>query len=106
MKDLRMMGNIVKKISEEKNIKIEDLANEIECSLENMYSFLNGRMFLAFDQIESISKILDVNIDKILNGDIDYYEETVVHCMGDFENSDNREEILDIIDNYMNLISN
>ena len=31
------------------------------------------------------------------------YEREVVHCMNSFSNSANREKVLDIIDNYMDI---
>ena len=42
--------------------------------------------------------------DRLLSGDPQRYNATVVHCMNDFHNPENREMILDFIDDYVDVV--
>ena len=56
-------------------------------------------------QMMKISDILNTPIEVLMSGNDTIYNNSVVHCMIDFDNENNREEILDIIETYV-LISN
>lgn len=40
----------------------------------------------------------------LLKGDKEEYDLTVVHCMNDFKDSNQREKILNIIDGYIDIV--
>ena len=105
MKEMRLIGNMVRKLAKESNCSDTDICNTIDCTLNQYYEFLDGRLFLSFEQLEKLAQFFKVTVDEIMTGDSDYYEKNVVHCMGEFENTDNREMILDIIDDYLTLLS-
>lgn len=105
MKEMRLIGNMAQKLSETHQYSDEEICNSLDCTMEQYQSFLNGRVFLAFDQLEKLADLFKVTIEELLAGDNDYYEQNVVHCMGEFEDTNNREMILDIIHDYLTLIS-
>ena len=103
MKQARMIGNFVEKKAESAGLGISDLSTALNCTEQKTKSFLKGRAVLSFNQILSLSKLLGTSVNDILAGDEATYNSTVVHCMNDFENTDDREMILDIIDEYMDI---
>ena len=104
MQQSRMMGYRVRKYAENNHVSIIDLSKAIGCSEFKFKSFLNGRTFLSFKSLSIIAEKLNVDIATILNGTPMGYDEEVVHCMNKFNNPENREKILDIIDEYVDIL--
>lgn len=105
MKDMRVLGKTIEKLAAERHVAAGDLGELIHCSAGQVALLFKGRLFLAFDQLSAIADRFQVSVDELLDGDMDYYNKTVVECMGEFSNDMNREEILDIIDDYLDLRS-
>ena len=105
MKEMRLIGNMVRKLSKSIQYSEMEICKTIDCTLNQYYEFLDGRLFLSFEQLEKLAELFKVTVDDIMLGDSDYYEKNVVNCVGKFENTDNREMILDIIEDYLILLS-
>lgn len=103
MKDMRVLGKTIEKLAVEHHVTAGDLGKMIHCSADQVALLFKGRLFLAFDQLTLIADQFQVSVDDLLDGDMDYYNKTVVECMGEFSDDKNREEILDIIDDYLDL---
>lgn len=103
MQQARMIGNYVKHIAIAKSISNERLCKLIGCEEHQLQSFFKGRSILSFSQISAIASEFGITVSQILAGDTDSYNKTVVHCMNGFDHDTNREKILDIIDNYMDI---
>ena len=101
MKDLRLLGSTIRKFSQEKHIHIEDI---LKCSADEAASILDGRVFPEYAALERLSDAFGITVSELLNGDKEYYNNNFVHCMGSFDELQNREEILDIIDDYLVLL--
>lgn len=105
MKEMRLIGNMVGKLAIENKYDDSYMCDFLECTKKQYQSFLSGRLFLTFEQLEKLANLFKITIEVLMNGDHCYYEKNIVHCMGEFENPDNREMILDIIDDYLSLRS-
>lgn len=103
MEDMRILGNMIEKLAAEQHVTSDDLGALLQCTSEQVARLFKGRLFLTFDQLTAVSEHLKVSIDTLLAGDRENYCHTVVHCMGEFSDEANREEILDIIDDYLDL---
>lgn len=103
MKQARMIGNFVEQMVKAKAISDESLCELIGISEVQLHRFLKGQVILPFAQITKLALVLGVSVSQILNGDEDTYNRTVVHSEGSFSKNENREKILDIIDDYMDL---
>lgn len=103
MKDMRMLGNMVHKLSDEKGFSAKAIADKINSSEKKVWAFYKGRAIPSFDQLSILAELFHVSIDELLSGDAAHYNESVVHCMNDFSNTNNREMILDIIDDYFDV---
>lgn len=104
MQEARMLGNYVKHLADNKGLSISDLSRVLGCSENRVYSFIKGRAFASFTQMSNLASLLDTTVDDLLSGDISTYNATVVHCMNDFRDVSKREEILDLIDNYIDIV--
>lgn len=104
MKETRALGNYVQRLAKSKNISEDELGLILNCSSNQIYSFFKGRAYASFQQLIIIADYLNTTVDDLLNGDIESYNSSVVHCMNDFQNPDNREKILDIIDDYIDIV--
>lgn len=107
MKSMRILGDMIEKLAGE--TYGEDMRNSLSqvlgCTPDQVSQVCQGRLFLSFPQLNRLAEALHTPVDVLLAGDEEHYRENVVHCMGHFEDEENREEILDIIDDYLRLKS-
>ena len=104
MQGARMLGNYVDYLSKQNSISHSDLAEVLGCSTHQAYSFIKGRVHISFSQISDLAQRLDTTVMDLLAGNEDVYKRTVVECMNAFDQDEHREEILDLIDNYIDLV--
>ena len=103
MKKARMLGNFVQQMAAEKSMTLTDLSALLHCDENKTLAFLKGRAYISFQQMSSLAHAFGVSVSTLLTGDANHYNNSVVHCMNNFQNEDNRELILDIIDDYMDV---
>ena len=105
LKALEMRARNVKasKIAEATG-SISDLSRILDCTENQVYSFIKGRAYASFAQISTLATELGATIEELLHGDERTYNATVVHCMNDFQDNKNRETILDLIDDYVDIV--
>lgn len=103
MKRMRMLGNYVEHLAKINNVTAAYLGAVLNCSELHIQRFFKGRAFLTFPQLGIIADMFNVPISYLLKGDYDSYKANVVDCNQEFDNDDNREMILDIIDDYIDL---
>lgn len=104
MQRARMLGNYIQQLANEKNISIQELSKMLHCKDYQVKALLKGRAFATFEQMSVLAQTLGVTIGELLKGDAKHYEDSVVHCMNRFQDGANREKILDIIDDYMDIV--
>jgi len=100
----RMLGSRIRQLAEQNEIPVSELSTLLGCSEGQVKSLFAGRSFASFQQITALANRFNVSISDILAGDVEQYNQTVAHCMNQFENTENREYILDIIDDYMDVL--
>ena len=100
----RMLGNYVMHLSENKGLSVSDLCRILNCDEHKVKALFKGRAFASFAQLSTLADALDTSVNDLLQGDPSVYNKTVVHCMNDFQNGDNREYILDLIDDYVDIV--
>lgn len=105
MKDLRMLGSMINKLSLDNGLPIDELERVFRCSSEQVQALFEGRLFPSFEELQEFAQRVGTSVAMLLEGDEEYYNKTIVHCMGSFENNENREEVLDIIENYLTLLN-
>lgn len=103
MKDIRAVGNKIKCICENKGVSTKELSDLLECSVLDVQMSLLGRKIFSYQQLEKIAQKLCVSIDEIINVKTDNYYMYGMDCMNDFTKSENREQILDLIYDYLDV---
>ncbi len=103
MQKARMMGNYVEHMANSTGISAYDISQAIHCSEDKVKSFFKGRAFLSFEQLTTLSNLIGVSFPDLIMGDENTYNATVVHCMNEFDSPQHREDILDLIDDYLDV---
>ena len=104
MQKARVLGNYIQKLAEGNRLSIADLSVLLGCGEIQTMSLLKGRSFATFEQISKLADRFNVSVQELLDGDAEYYNRTVAHCMNQFQKTENREQILDIIDDYLDVV--
>ena len=105
MERARLFGNMISKLSNERSISYDLLCQKLKCTEERLYALLNGCAMPTFVELQKLSEVFEHTPEELLIGNRDHYEATVVNCMNEFKDSKAREEILDIIEGYVKLVS-
>ena len=103
MKAARMLGSYVEALAKKNNITSTQLAEKLGRTEKHMQMFFKGKAYLSFPQMKVLAETFNVSISDLLAGDKDSYKANFVNCRHEFDNDDNREKILDIIDDYIDL---
>lgn len=103
MRDMRILGNMIQELSVKHSIPREVLCSQLKCTPDQLSALFKGRFFIPFESLEILSHTFNTTVTTLFDGDPMYYEQNVVHCMGTFTNPENREFILDLIDDYIDV---
>ena len=105
MQSARMFGNYVSFLAEKNRLSNSDLGRVLDCSDFQVESLLKGRAYASFGQVSRLAELFHTTVETLLAGDPKHYNATVVHCMNDFQDPENREKILDFIDDYVDVVN-
>ncbi len=103
MQEARKLGNYIEYLAAQQDIPVSKISEALECEENQVKRLFKGLAFASFDQISRLATLLGTTIENLLSGDNDQYNHSVVHCMNDFQNNKNREKILDLIDDYVDV---
>jgi len=103
MQNARMLGNYIEQLATEKGLSISDLSQTLGCPEHKVQALYKGLAFASFDQMSKLAALLGVTVSQLLSGDAAHYNKTVVCCMNDFDDVNQRETILDLIYNYVDI---
>lgn len=98
-----MLGNYAEYLAKQRVISVSHLSQLLSCTETQVRAFFKGRAFPSNNQLSVLAKALGATPMRLMMGDEQLYNETVGHCYGAIGNPDNREKILDIIDDYMDV---
>ena len=99
--ELRRLGQNIEKASRSIYENIEDFARDINISTIDMYRLFEGRLLLLPSKLKQIAQVLNKSISELLDISGEY---EFVECMGNFKDKQNEDKILDMIDNYIDLL--
>lgn len=103
MKYSRVLGCNIEKLMLDKQVDKNQFAMEMNYSIVDVNKILEGRLTLTPPDLHDIAEVLEVPVESIILEPIDGNYNTAIDCMGHFENLDNQEVVLDIIDMYIDL---
>lgn len=103
MHAMRKFGNMIQKRVTERQFSDEEFAKLLHLDLDEVRMLYKGRLYLSLEQLDILTELLGDDMDVLMDGDDDYYNQNVVHCMTEFTNVKNREMILDFIEAYLDV---
>ena len=103
-KPMRKLGFYTQYLAKENNVSDAEMCEIIGCNNNELHRFYCGRLFLHFDSIKAVAARLNISVKDLLEGGEELYNNNLTHNVGEFTNIENREKILDLIDDYVDLI--
>lgn len=103
MANLRNLGYIINTLLANDNSKKEELCKELNFSEIDLQKLVSGRLSLNPIQISKVANTFSVTPDYIVNYTNNDRYSSMVHCKCSFSSQDNCDEILDIIDSYIDI---
>ena len=103
MKEIRILGFNIMVAARKANISDAELGQLIGCSENDVKRIYTGRLYMSFQQLATIANHTNTNVSTLLTNKEDYEKYQEQQC-GKFSDSNNREKIFDIIDDYLDLI--
>lgn len=104
MRDIRIVGDRIKNSADSKGVSIKSISDGLGIS-ENMVELgLAGRIMFSYHQLQKLADILDVPITDLINTSKSDYSMYAIDCMNDFSKQENREDILDMIYDYLDVV--
>ena len=88
-----------------KMFQIKKMAEVLDCTTIGIQRVFCGRCFLTFKQLETVANTLETPVIDLLDKDFGAYNERYFgyHEHRPFSNPDNREMILNIIDDFLDV---
>lgn len=101
MSNLRNIGYKIFLLADSAENGKENLCNMLNFSENDYNKLITGRLSITPMEIKKVAELFSVEPMDILNyKNNDAYAE-MVHCMSEFKHKENCDEILDIIDTYI-----
>lgn len=79
----------------------EELCNTLGITPQELKKLYRGRLFLTGSELEKVAEVCGVSAESLVEAEPAQYDAQVVDCMSDFDDRENREMILDLIDAYI-----
>lgn len=96
----REIGFAIKQASEDQNTK-QQLCDRLGISKQELEKLYVGRLFLTGSDLDTAAGVCGIPAEVLVGAVSPNYDARVVDCMTAFKNRENREEILDLIDAYI-----
>ncbi|AKN33781.1 hypothetical protein Ccar_24325 [Clostridium carboxidivorans P7] len=105
MENARVLGNNITLLLNQKGISKEAFAKALGYSCFDVQKLCDARLLTTEEDIKDIADYFNVTTDELFTyrDDNAYTGEGFMHCMGKFNQPENREKILDIFDMYCNI---
>lgn len=103
MANLRNLGYKVRMLLKDNYTKKNELCEKLNFSEIDLDRLLYGRLALTPAQIKTVANVFSVEPESIVSyKNADSYKD-MLHCMSSFSSQENCDEILDIIDSYIDI---
>lgn len=104
MSNLRNIGYKIFLLANKAEDGKENICNSLNFSENDYNRLVTGRLSITPMQIKNIAELFSVDPIEILNYKNNDAYSKMVHCMSNFEKNENCDEILDIIDTYIDFV--
>lgn len=105
MRNMRLIGSNIEKCTKQMGLSPEQASIRLGCTREQYITLTKGLMIPTYELLMHYVKSLPISEEELTSSDSSYYDKNFVLAMGEFTILDEREKILDIIEDYQRLIS-
>lgn len=103
MQRARILGNNIRRKAEEQGITKREIADLLGCSEERVIALYSGRVYLSYMQLQSVAERLGTPVTELITGGETEYKADMDKSFGVFSDDSNRERVLDIIEDYLDI---
>lgn len=103
MASLRDLGYKIMSLTCNNDTLKSELCTNLNFSLIDLNKLFYGRLSLTPSQLSMVASTLSVSLNSLINYKNEDSYKDFVHCMSPFSTQDNCNEILDIIDSYIDI---
>ena len=103
MASLRDLGYKIMSLVNNKDTLKKQLCMKLNFSSTDLNRLLFGRLSVTPVQLTTIAETLSVPVEELINYKNNDSYKNVVHCMSSFSTQEHCNEVLDIIDSYIDI---
>lgn len=103
MRKARKMGSYIQYLAESEGITEEAMSAILGCKVEEVRELYRGLLYPDYARLCILAERFKVSVSEIIEGNEEIYREQRNKEMGTFENEENRERVLDIIEAYYDI---
>ena len=103
MRNMRILGSRIEEKVNELGLSPDEACMLIGCTRDFYLEMTKGLIIPTYELLSHIIKCLGIPEGELINSDLSYYENEFVDAIGDFTIIEEREKILDIIEDYYRL---
>jgi DNA-binding Xre family transcriptional regulator len=101
MKTSRIIGQNIALTMEEKKVGVHSLCQKLEISEADLHRVQEGVLMLDSSTLKRMCAELGVSLETMMEQRPESEYRKLIHCMGKYQNPENKEKILDYIDLYI-----
>ena len=103
MRYSRIIGQNILLAMNENNISMSYMLENLDYTEKDMYRIIEGVTLIDSQELDNIADVLGVDVDELSTPRDEAQYREIMHCMGEYHNSSNKDKILDYIDLYIKL---
>lgn len=99
----RRLGYNIDRFMLKEGIQSKEFAKKLNCSEKDVWNIIEGKIVVTPDIVERIATILGTRVEELLHFDSEFSIPDL-ECSEYFISSKNQDKILDLIDEYVELV--
>ncbi len=99
----RRLGYNIDQLMLKEGIQSWEVAEKLNCSEKDVWSILEGKTVVIPEVMEAIAKLLKTRVEDLLHFESEFSIPNL-ECSESFKYPDNQDKILDLIDEYVELV--
>lgn len=99
----RVIGRNIELVLNQKGVSMCEFAEKLGYSEMDFHKILEGVLMIGGREIKEIATHLGIALEELTRVREEDEYRTLIHCMGNYEDPENKDRILDYIDMYIEL---
>jgi len=99
-----MLGYHIRQLADKQDITDAELSQTLGYTEQQVKALMQGRVLPTFERLSKLANLFNVSVLDLIQDDEKQYNKYMTDCVGQFSDNKNRETILDIIDDYLDVV--